>query len=815
MMHGGILRHIVEAVPATSQFNVRPLPSGARVWLVNVEGPLSAQIGMSFQQRGAVVVSVPTGASPNKLAELLRCGVPEVVVDAGAGPDAGPRTQWRPAFRTTLAVLHTLYPAWASITAYGSLRYTALTWTQETTSAPADLHGLWSGLAKTLPREIAAVIPQVVCLDGPMEAGSRVIKAMEHFPWQELILQRGRPPLTLLPVPQHVDTHRSDRITAQDTVLVTGGARGIGWRLACALAARTGCRVMVSGREDVDGCAQKAWARLTDAQFEEYRVRAFTQDRDDEPLEFIRRRIKKQLQIRQILSHLADARKQGLRIDYTVLDVTNPDSVRRVIQAAGMDLSVVLHNAGVDMPARIPDKDPGRAEAVIGVKLDGFRNLVAALADRKLKVLCLTGSLTGRYGGMVGQIDYAAANESLAYASRGAQLPYPVLCLAWPTWDGVGLITNLKAASAYMRPINADEGVRAWIAELQGGAGGESAFMGDFAVVSCQHLESIPVPSDWEGAGTMLTRRHWLGRVLEIGPSRRIRSVHSFNPGLVPYAVSARVSNQPAVPITFVLEMLIHSMDGFQGVVPAVPRLEDVQISISGLREGAKEADPVGSVQFERIAEVVELGERAVLQVRVLHHGLHGPVELGSARVSCGISPHRSERAANALGTQYALLPHRTDQPGASVGARIYTWGDCPSSSDELLAQQMAEATIVTERWSPRLGYSAPIPPQTALPTSALEYLFSAWCAQGTEQLAVGVLLFPGDPGLDVASTAGAGASWSIASGRSGQTWQVKNLRSLGGCANNFVVREPPEETGKAVDAQDLLQLKIRGTSHV
>ena len=44
---------------------------------------------------------------------------------------------------------------------------------------------------------------------------------------------------------------------------------------------------------------------------------------------------------------------------------------------------------------------------------------------------------TGRLGGMVGQLEYAAANEALARLGRWADrlAGYPVMTLAWPTWD--------------------------------------------------------------------------------------------------------------------------------------------------------------------------------------------------------------------------------------------------------------------------------------------------------------------------------------------------------------------------------------------
>ncbi|MEK8142913.1 hypothetical protein NKH18_14395 [Streptomyces sp. M10(2022)] len=93
------------------------------------------------------------------------------------------------------------------------------------------------------------------------------------------------------------------------------------------------------------------------------------------------------------------------------------------------------------------------------------------------------GSLTGRLGGMVGQLEYAAANEGLARLGRwaGRQADFPVMTLAWPTWDRIGLISNFSATLRYMAAIDITDGLAKWQAELRAGSEERSPSWGRWA----------------------------------------------------------------------------------------------------------------------------------------------------------------------------------------------------------------------------------------------------------------------------------------------------------------------------------------------
>ena len=116
---------------------------------------------------------------------------------------------------------------------------------------------------------------------------------------------------------------------------------------------------------------------------------------------------------RESALNLAEAHRRGLAITYEKCDVRAPDEVRQVVARIGRRLRLVVHNAGIAAPTRLRNKSIDVVLNVVGTKVEGFVNLVEALRGQNVELFCNVGSASGRIGGMVGQIDYAASNEAL------------------------------------------------------------------------------------------------------------------------------------------------------------------------------------------------------------------------------------------------------------------------------------------------------------------------------------------------------------------------------------------------------------------
>ncbi|MBF9337045.1 SDR family NAD(P)-dependent oxidoreductase [Microbacterium lacticum] len=483
---------------------------------------------------------------------------PSTIIDAGMWGRSD--SDWRTPFRETIKALRAVKTTWSSEQAYGKNTYVAVVGGASNGAPPAE-HGIWSGLAKSVPREYPTAIGRVVELpEDAANAGGLLSDALTSTMAIE-VRHDGQTLSTPLAVTRSViQTARS--LGEADTVVMTGGARGIGYALAVGLA-RRGAHVIVSGRDDLDEFRNEEWVRLDEADFREQYHLALI-DAKTGRLAEVRKEFERRTRIRALLSNLAAAEQEGLILAYERCDVHSAQSVQQLFNRAIGDISVVVHNAGIDDPKRLDQKTTASMEHVISVKLDGLRNVQAAMVGRNVGTLALTGSLTGRYGGMRGQLDYSAANETLAFASREeTNRSYRVMCTSWPTWNGVGLISNMEAARQYMEPIDVAEGVRAWIDELEHDSRGEVAFMGEFAAVSAQHLQGVPIPSNWSGAGEMLARRFFLGEVASYQPDARIVTTHRLPLAATPWLASASVDRAAALPLSAVVEYLVRSTDGF------------------------------------------------------------------------------------------------------------------------------------------------------------------------------------------------------------------------------------------------------------
>jgi len=547
-----ILRHILvpsplPALPAPQ----RDALSGRTVLVLNGGAGLRADLAATVTRYGGQPVDW------DEVNGIASAGAPiDVIIDAGlTGIDAEVDADaWRGPLARSVTALHSVYADWSSESDARRLHYVALTGMggemaiSPQTAVGHPLGGLWAGLAKTLPREFPACAVHVIDIDplggvpgdaivaeitggGPIEIGLSGIGRATIMPhWQD-------------PVGQAIG------LTASDVVVFTGGGRGIGFEIALEMARSTGCEVIVSGRARLSEGSD--WLTASPEQFAEMTKQSYADRRPGTSPQQVRRRITTMTQTREIVANLARAERAGARVRYRPCDVTDTADVAAFINDAGDGLAMVVHNAGIDQPVRLNKKSVDDVTRIVAIKIDGFLNLLAAIGDRPLKMLCAVGSLTGRYGGMVGQTDYAAANEGLArlttWAAAGRR--YPVKCLAWPTWNNLGLITNLEAAARYMAPIDVDQGVAAWKAELLTEGSGEIALLGEVGELGPGQLHGVVIPSNWQGRARLLTERFFLGEVLRYAPMSVLETAHSLNPAWATCLRDATVAGADSLPL--------------------------------------------------------------------------------------------------------------------------------------------------------------------------------------------------------------------------------------------------------------------------
>ncbi|WP_232519817.1 type I polyketide synthase [Actinosynnema pretiosum] len=159
---------------------------------------------------------------------------------------------------------------------------------------------------------------------------------------------------------------------------------------------------------------------------------------------------------------VAELEAQGARVALTACDAANRDSLAEALD--GVDVSAVVHLAGVVADGVVTALDETRVDAVLRPKVDAAWNLHELTGD--LSAFVVFSSLSGVLGAP-GQASYAAANaylDALAQHRRGSGLP--ATAIAWGLWGVESAMTGTLDAGDLARmsrngvlPLSAEEGM--------------------------------------------------------------------------------------------------------------------------------------------------------------------------------------------------------------------------------------------------------------------------------------------------------------------------------------------------------------------
>ncbi len=251
------------------------------------------------------------------------------------------------------------------------------------------------------------------------EAGAVADYSEAHYDFAGV---RREPVLRLLPLPeQSTDLP----LGSGDVLLVTGGGKGIAAECALALARSTGVRLALVGRSRPEADAELA-------------------------------------------TNLERMTADGARVRYYVADVTDTKAVREALREVEAELGPVtalLHGAGTNVPQLLNTLDEPAFLRTLVPKVQGLRNVLAAVAPERLRLLVAFGSIIARTG-LRGEADYGVANEWLARLVERFAAEHPAcraLVVEWSVWSGAGMGERLGRMDSLVRrgitPITVDEGV--------------------------------------------------------------------------------------------------------------------------------------------------------------------------------------------------------------------------------------------------------------------------------------------------------------------------------------------------------------------
>lgn len=224
--------------------------------------------------------------------------------------------------------------------------------------------------------------------------------------------------------------------SANDVILVTGGAKGITAECALALAQATGVRMALVGTS----LHPQADSRQ-----------------------------KTSAEIARTLDRFSAA---GLTCQYYSCDITDPDAVtalsRQIRQELGQ-ITGVIHGAGLNKPRRVEQVSAEAAYLEVSPKVLGAINLCQALQNQPPKLFVGFSSVIGVIG-MPGNAWYGFANEALDLILRRFEEQHPetfVLSVAYSVWDEVGMGARMNSVQALTKmgidAIPKKEGVRRFL----------------------------------------------------------------------------------------------------------------------------------------------------------------------------------------------------------------------------------------------------------------------------------------------------------------------------------------------------------------
>jgi NAD(P)-dependent dehydrogenase (short-subunit alcohol dehydrogenase family) len=347
-------------------------------------------------------------------------------------------------------------------------------------------HGAIAGFIKALAVEWPEVRCKVVDLqpDSPSLVAERLVSEIEcGADFAEVGFCESRR-VTIQPVRNRLeDAERMGiALDPRAVLLVTGGARGITAAIAIDVARRYQPTLVVVGRTAVgpdDGSdyldSIRSERELKAALIAEAR-------RTGQPISVtaIEKAYTALVHQREVRDNLNEMRRLGARVDYRQVDVVDDRAFGAVIEDIYRTygrMDGVIHGAGVTEDTLLEYKTPESFARVFDTKMRSALTLVRHARPESLRFLALFSSVAGRFGNR-GQIDYAAANESLNKLAvyLDSRWPGRIVSLNWGPWATLGMASGgvrQELIDRGMKPIEVDAGCLAFDRELRYGQKGQ------------------------------------------------------------------------------------------------------------------------------------------------------------------------------------------------------------------------------------------------------------------------------------------------------------------------------------------------------
>ncbi len=317
--------------------------------------------------------------------------------------------------------------------------------------ATSPVFGGLAGLAKTASLEWPNVICRALDLPDSLEQGLAQAEAaaaltMIHGEVEMGLTEAGCHIPTLVPRTEQTTPLALD---ASDTIVITGGAKGVTAECALELARCGAPSIALLGRSPRPG-GEPEWATgIEDAAGLKKAILAHEFAGTKVTPAQLEQRFREISSNREILKTMERISALGSRVQYYSTDVRNPGAIDATLAQVREELGEItglIHGAGVLEDKLIVDKGSHAFSRVLSTKVDGLPALLTAASEKALKHVVFFSSVAARTGN-TGQCDYAMANEVLNKIAQALSLENPdcrYLSLNWGPWDGGMVNPSLK-----------------------------------------------------------------------------------------------------------------------------------------------------------------------------------------------------------------------------------------------------------------------------------------------------------------------------------------------------------------------------------
>ena len=231
-----------------------------------------------------------------------------------------------------------------------------------------------------------------------------------------------------------------------DPLVVTGGARGVTAEVAKALVAEWNPTLIILGRSPVPE-NEPIWLKGVSGVAEVKKALA-THLNLTKPKQ-LEAEYRKIISAREITEFFAELDELQANYEYHSVDVREKGAVKQVLRKVRKKhgpIRGLVHGAGVLADKGIEDKTDTQFREVFSTKVAGISHLMSGLDPEDLRCLVLFSSSTARYGRR-GQVDYGVANEVLNKMAQYYRLRLPrcrTMAINWGPWDGGMVGPGLK-----------------------------------------------------------------------------------------------------------------------------------------------------------------------------------------------------------------------------------------------------------------------------------------------------------------------------------------------------------------------------------